>query len=197
VANRPLLARAFLDSKLSGPDTSSEMSEGAPTSLSVCVHDHVACVRVVGQAKFTSATDFKNLLLQLQKDGCTDIILDLTQCSLMDSTFLGVITAVARRFDAARKEGRPCTIKLYHPADRVLEALANLDMLRLFTVISDPPQTSAFQRVENGQTSRVEINRTCLEAHKALMNISEENERRFRDATEFFEKNLRDEERKG
>ncbi|HEY0550710.1 MAG TPA: STAS domain-containing protein, partial [Verrucomicrobiae bacterium] len=139
---------------------------------------------------------FKNLLLQLQKDGCVDIVLDLTQCSLMDSTFLGVITAVARRFDAARKEGKPCTIKLYHPADRVLEALANLDMLRLFTVITDPPQATAFERVENGQASRVEMNRTCLEAHKALMKISEENERRFKDATEFFEKNLREEEDK-
>jgi len=172
------------------------MSEGAQTSLSVCVHEHVACVRVTGQAKFTSATDFKNLLLQLQKDGCTDIVLDLTQCSLMDSTFLGVITAVARRFEAARKEGRPCTIKLYHPADRVLEALANLDMLRLFTVITDPPQTTAFQRVENGQATRGEMTRTCLEAHQALMKVSDENARRFKDATEFFEKNLREEEGK-
>jgi hypothetical protein len=41
------------------------------------------------------------------------------------------------------------------------------------------------------------MTRTCLEAHQALMKTSEENARRFKDATEFFEKNLREEEGKG
>lgn len=166
------------------------MSEGAATSLSVCVRDHVACVRITGQAKFTSATDFKNLLAQLQKDGCTEIILDLTECSLMDSTFLGVMTAAARRFEAARREGRPCVLGLYHPTERVMESLENLDVLRLFTVLNDRPQLGAFQRVEQGNTTRGEMNRTCFEAHETLMKTNPENERRFRDAAEFFRKNL-------
>ncbi len=170
------------------------MSEGTPTSLSVCVHDHVACVRVAGQAKFRAATDFKNLLLELQKDGCTEIVLDLTQCPLMDSTFLGVMTVMARRCEAARKEGRECVLKLYHPSERIIEALANFEILDTFTLLQDPPQFGAFKRVENGQTTRVEMTRTCHEAHKALMDTNEENARRFRDATEFFEKNLREEE---
>lgn len=166
------------------------MSEGAPTSLSVCVRDHVACVRVVGQAKFTSATDFKNLVLQLQKDGCTEIILDLTECTLMDSTFLGVMTGAARRCEAARKEGRQCILGLFHPTERVLESLENLDVLRLFTVFNDRPSLGSFERVEDGNTTRVELNRTCFEAHETLMNTNLENERRFKDATEFFRKNL-------
>lgn len=171
------------------------MSEGTPTSLSVCVRDHVACVRVTGQAKFRAATDFKNLLLQLQQDGCTDIVLDLSQCPLMDSTFLGVMTVMARRCEASRKAGKPCSLKLYHPSERIVEALANFEILDSFTVIQDPPQFSSFKRIEDGQHSRVEMTRTCYEAHKELMNCSEENARRFRDATEFFEKNLRDEEK--
>jgi anti-anti-sigma factor len=166
------------------------MSEGASTSLSVCLRGHTACVRVTGQAKFTSATDFKNLLLQLQKDGCTEFILDLTDCSLMDSTFLGVMTAAARRFEAARQEGRPCILALFHPTERVLESLENLDVLRLFTVLKDRPEFGAFKRIEESNTSRLEMNRTCYEAHETLMKTNPENERRFRDATEFFRKNL-------
>ena len=172
------------------------MSEGTSTSLSVCVRDHVACVRVIGQAKFRAATDFKNLLLQLQQDGCTDIILDLTQCPLMDSTFLGVMTVMARKCETAKKEGKPCSLKLYHPSERILEALANFEILGTFTVIKDPPETGAFQRVEDSNTTRLEITRTCHEAHKALMDTCEHNARRFKDATEFFEKNLREEEGK-
>jgi anti-anti-sigma factor len=172
------------------------MSEGAATSLSVCVRDHMACVRITGQAKFTSATDFKNLLVQLQKDGCTEVILDLTECSVMDSTFLGVMTAAARRFDAARQGGRPCVLGLFHPAERVIESLENLDVLRLFTVLHERPQLGAFKHLEEGPTSRVEMNRTCFEAHETLMKTNPENARRFRDATEFFRRNLDDGEGK-
>ncbi len=170
------------------------MSEGVPTSLSVCVRDHMACVRVTGQAKFTAATDFKNLLLQLQQAGCTDFILDLTQCTLMDSTFLGVMTGAAKRCELTRQEGKPCSLGLFHPTEKVLEALENLDVLRMFTVLIDPPPLNSFQRVEDGKTTRGELTRTCFEAHQTLMNTCPDNERRFKDATEFFRKNLQDEE---
>ncbi len=170
------------------------MSGGAPTSLSVCVRDQLACVRIAGRANFTSSVDFKKLLQQLQQDGCTEIVLDLTKCSLMDSTFLGVLAGAGMKCDAARQEGRHCLIELFHPAERILELLDNLGVLNLFTILNDAPQLDVFHRVEEGNTTRLELNRTCFEAHKTLMNTSPDNERRFKDATEFFEQNLRKEE---
>jgi len=167
-----------------------------PTSLSVCVRDAIACVRVNGRANFTSSVDFKKLIQQLQEDGCTEIVLDLTECSLMDSTFLGVLAGAAMKCDAPRQNGPRCVIELFHPAERILESLENLDVLKLFTVLTDAPQLGAFERVSEGETTRVELNRTCLEAHKALMKTNPDNERRFKDATDFFEQNLRKEERK-
>lgn len=164
--------------------------------MSVCVRDHIACVRVAGRANFTSSVDFKKLLQQLQEDGCTEIVLDLTECSLMDSTFLGVLAGAAMKCDASRQNGQQCLIELFHPTERILESLENLDVLKLFTVLNDAPQLGAFQRVDEGETTRVELNRTCFEAHKTLMNTSPDNERRFKDATDFFEKNLRKEEGK-
>jgi anti-sigma B factor antagonist len=172
------------------------MSGGAPTSLSVCVREHVACVRIAGRANFTSSVDFKKLLQQLQGDGCTEIVLDLTECLLMDSTFLGVLAGAGMKCDSARQEGRPCLIELFHPPERILELLDNLGVLQLFTILDHAPQLGAFEQVDEGRASRVELNRTCWEAHKNLMNTSADNERRFRDAAEFFEKNLRKEEGK-
>jgi anti-anti-sigma factor len=153
-------------------------------------------VRIAGRANFTSSVDFKKLLHQLQEDGCTEIVLDLTDCSLMDSTFLGVLAGAGMKADNARQEGRRCVIELYHPTERIIELLDNLGVLGLFTILKDAPQLGAFERVGESRTSRIELNRTCFEAHKALMNTSPDNERRFKDATEFFEKNLRDEEGK-
>ena len=168
----------------------------APTSLSVCVREHVACVRISGRANFTASTDFKKLLQQLQADGCHEIILDLTDCSLMDSTFLGVVASCGIKCDAARLAGGSCSIKLFRPSERIQELLENLDVLRLFTILKDPPKMGCFERVDGGETTRIELNRTCLEAHQALMSTSPENERRFKDATEFFQKNLHEDEGK-
>ena len=164
--------------------------------MSVCVRDQVACVRIAGRANLTSSVDFKKLLQQLHDDGCTRIILDLSQCAMMDSTFLGVLARAARKCEEARKEGRRCAIELLHPSDRVLEMLENLDVVNLFTIVHDAPEFGAFKRVEHGGTTRLELNRTCLEAHETLMNTNPDNERRFKDATEFLRRNLNDSEGK-
>ena len=172
------------------------MNGGAPTSLSVCVRDHVACVRVTGRANFTSSVDFRKLLQQLRDDGCTEIVLDLTECALMDSTFLGVLASAACKCEASRHNGHGCIIELYHPTERVLELLDNLGVLNLFKILNDVPQLGAYKRVNPSDSTRTDLNRTCFEAHQALMKTSEENARRFKDATDFFEKNLREDEGK-
>jgi anti-anti-sigma regulatory factor len=164
------------------------MSDGGPNSLAVCVRERVACVRVNGMANFRLAADFRPLMEQLEKD-CGEIVLDLTGCAMMDSTFQGAMLKSANRCAAARQNGGGCSLTLYHPNERIVEALANLDILKHFKVVENPPKTGSFKRVEDGAT-RTDINRTCFESHKELMESSEENARRFRDATDFFQKNL-------
>ena len=166
------------------------------SSLSVCVRDHAACVKVAGRANFTSSVDFKKLIQQLQDDGCDSIVLDLSECQLMDSTFLGVVAGIAFKCDAQRNGGSRCCLKLFNPTERVIELLDNLGVLSSFTIVQDPPNLGRFEPFQKSDTTRIELNRTCLEAHKTLMNVSPENERRFKDATEFFEQNLRKEEGK-
>lgn len=172
------------------------MNNSSPTSLSVCVQEHVACVRVVGRANFTSSIDFKRLMQQLQDDGCQEIILDLGECRLMDSTFLGVLAGIASRCEEGRANGRAVCIELFQPSGRVTELLENLGVLDLFKRIEQTPAFDCFQPVQEGRDSKLDLNRTCLEAHQTLMNTSAENERRFRDATEFFRKNLEESEGK-
>ena len=150
-----------------------------------------------GRASATSASSgVGSPASRLQQDGCTEIVLDLTECSLMDSTFLGVLAGAGMKCDSARREGNRCVIELFHPTERILELLDNLGVLSLFTILQEAPQLGAFQRIDECPATRLELNRTCLEAHKTLMNTSPDNERRFKDATEFFEKNLRKEEGK-
>jgi len=145
------------------------MSYGAQTSLSVCVRDNAACVRVTGRAKFNAAPDFKKLIDQLHSDGCTEIVIDLAQCSVADSTFLGILNSAGKKCAAIRQEGRPCEIKLYRAPESVLESLANFEALHLFTVLKEAPPFDCFRHVEEGNTTRLDLHRTCYEAHQSLM----------------------------
>ena len=172
------------------------MSNGLVTTLSVSIRGHAACVRIVGRANFTSSLDFKRLVQQLQDGGCDEIVLDLKECRLMDSTFLGVLAGIGSKCDAARSQGDACLVELFQPSEKVSELLDNLGVLGLFKVINDAVQFEGFQPVEEGHASRTELTRTCYEAHKTLMHTSPENERRFKDAAQFFEQNLRKDESK-
>jgi anti-anti-sigma factor len=172
------------------------MNNGAATTLAVCVRDHIACIRITGRANFTSSVDFKHLMQQLQKDGCDEIVLDLRECRLMDSTFLGVLAGIGGKCEEERSKGHTCIVELFQPSERVAELLDNLGVLHLFTIIHQSPPFDCFKEVEEGHATKSELNRTCLEAHQTLMQTSPDNERRFKDAAEFFEKNLRDDRSK-
>ena len=63
----------------------------ASASMSVMVTDEFACIRIIGRANFTSSIDFKALVTELSQRGFQRFVLDLSECVLMDSTFLGVL----------------------------------------------------------------------------------------------------------
>ncbi len=62
----------------------------SPT-LQVAVTDQVALVRISGRASFNCSVDFKSLVCELRDRGYRKYVLDLSECPIMDSTFLGVL----------------------------------------------------------------------------------------------------------
>jgi anti-anti-sigma factor len=187
-------ARRLLDARTARPNIASAdaMNSGNQTNLSVCVNERTACVRIAGRANFTSSVDFKRIMQRLQDDGCNEIILDLAECRLMDSTFLGVLAGIGSRCDKPLTDGRVVCVQLLRPTERVLELLDNLGVLGLFKRLDEPPRMGCFEPVQAAGASKLELNLTCLEAHQTLIEVNPENEPRFRDATEFFRKNLKD-----
>ena len=57
----------------------------------VLVGQKFACVKISGRANFTTSIDFKTLLNELLQKSYSYFVLDLSECVLMDSTFLGVM----------------------------------------------------------------------------------------------------------
>ena len=153
----------------------------------VFVGEQFACVRIAGRANFNSSVDFKTLLTELLQKGFKFLVLDLTECALMDSTFLGVLAGFGLRVNAPPKR----VIELFNPNPRIVDLLDNLGVLPLFRVTQQMPDCSDMKAVAPTAASKEEVTRTCLEAHQTLMDLKPENAARFKDVAAFLAEDLK------
>jgi anti-sigma B factor antagonist len=158
--------------------------------LSVLVGKDYACVKIAGRANFSFSPDFKTLLAGLIQKGYGHFIIDLSECVLMDSTFLGVLAGFGIKLN--KPESSPDGIELSNPNPRVTELLENLGVLQLFRIINGALQVSGEVCVPAPvNPSHEEITRTSLEAHQALMAVNPDNVPRFKDVTQFLAEDLK------
>jgi anti-sigma B factor antagonist len=161
--------------------------------LSVLVGKNFACVKIAGRANFTFSPDFKTLLEELMQKGYTHFIIDLSECVLMDSTFLGVLAQFGLKMNPANAPGQT-GIELLNPNTRVAELLENLGALQLFKIISGALQLPDDVKTctpESINPTHEQITRICLEAHQTLMAVNPENVARFKDVTQFLAEDLK------
>jgi anti-anti-sigma regulatory factor len=163
-------------------------------SISVFADQHTACIRITGRANFTLGVEFKRLLDELESNGFRAYVLELSQCALMDSTFLGILTGFGLRQQRKHGEHKPSVIELHNPHERVAELIENLGVMPLFRV-SQGRQPCADQLPERAHETahptREETTRTCLEAHETLMAANPENAEKFKDVTRFLAEDLK------
>ncbi len=177
-------------------------SPAAAANLSIWAGDGIAVVRITGRANFQSSVDFKAAILELWQRGIGRFVLDLTQCQLMDSTFLGVMAGLGLKFSKDKNAAGYAKIELLNPSPRVADLFDNLGILHLFTVVSSPPpgaeptNLSPIEALAGPPIDKKETTRVCLEAHKLLMELNAANVAKFKDVTRFLEEDLKRMEQK-
>ncbi len=150
--------------------------------LNVAVVKGVACVKVDGPANFAAAVDFKTLVRQCCEEGGRALLLDLSNCINMDSTFLGVLMGMT---------GRLNRIELLNPSKRIIDLLDNLGVLELLTVEQGTnPFDAELTPANPANADKRSLTAASLEAHKLLMKINAENIPRFKDVAKFLEEDL-------
>jgi len=163
--------------------------------LSVFVCGRQVCIKIAGRANFSSSIDFKTLVNELVDKGFTYFVLDLSECMLMDSTFLGVLAGFGLRMVVVSREGNggSRSIELRNPNSRIAELLENLGVAHLFKIVnsSDSPNGDLTPTSPCAEPTRVEVTKTCLEAHETLMNISAANIPKFKDVAQFLAEDLK------
>ncbi|HAL04971.1 MAG TPA: hypothetical protein DCP58_07655 [Verrucomicrobiales bacterium] len=144
-----------------------------------------AVVRITGCANFASSVPFKKLVNGLIERGCAKFTLDLTDCKLMDSTFLGVLVGVTHKLGQAAKG-----VELFNPSEQVHAMFDNLGILELFEQANSLDQAEVSE-AEISNAAKRELTENSLEAHRTLMDANPENEAKFKEVARFLEEDLK------
>ena len=167
----------------------------APSAkLLVWTGEQCACIRIIGRANFTSSVDFRTLINELRQQGRNYFLLDLAECVLMDSTFLGVLSGFGLKLSAGNGGQGRRGIELVNPSPRITELLDTLGVLHLFKLTQGPlplPDQAEPRLHTPGSPTKDEVTRTCIEAHQILSDLSPANAAKFKDVTQFLAEELK------
>lgn len=166
----------------------------ASTNLSIYLTSQCVYLRVTGRATMHCSPDFKRAVIELVQKGRNLFVLDLSECQLMDSTFLGVlISFVVKETKVDGRLIKP-SIKIYRPNSRILDLFDSLGMMDFIEIINevdvDGVEFSQVGRPQNA-LSKMEMSQTSLEAHELLMSINQNNVAKFKDVVQFLAEDIK------
>lgn len=143
-------------------------------------------MRVEGKGTFLNSTGLKKFSKEMTNRGYRQFVIDLKQCPVMDSTFMGTLTSISLRLRELGS-GELCVVNLN---ERNRDLLASLGLDRFFKM-EPPPATVPIHQtlpvIAEDKHSRAE---TMLEAHEAVVAANPANEAKFKDVLEYLKQDL-------
>jgi anti-anti-sigma regulatory factor len=128
----------------------------------------------------------KEFTRRMIQRGSREFVIDLLECELMDSTFMGTLAGIALRL----REIGSGSLTVLNPNTRNLSLLENLGLDHLFSFelpegVSAAPKQAAQQTLPAASDAAAQ-HATVLSAHEALVEADPENEERFKDVLELL-----------
>ena len=158
----------------------------AGSKILVSGADRMVWIRLEGNGSFTESTALKDFAKEMIHRGAREFIVDLSNCPVMDSTFIGTLAGISLWL----RELGEGSLHLVNLNERNAESLCRLGLDQLFNV-----RLSATK--EDGQAlglplkeDRTAQAQTMLEAHQALIKAVPENLPKFKDVIQYLEEEL-------
>ena len=158
------------------------------SSILVGLTNKIVWVRVEGKGSFLNSGGVKDFAKEMTNRGYREFVVDLKNCPVMDSTFMGTLAGVALRL---RELGQG-HLHVINLNDRNSDLLNNLGLDQLFTMGMGELRTAPapIQALDGAPTDRQSQAETMLEAHQALVDASPENITKFKDVLDYLKQDL-------
>ncbi|MBN1864038.1 MAG: hypothetical protein JW808_03975 [Victivallales bacterium] len=155
-------------------------------TLSISVGETSFDVKVSGRATFSLGPSMRSLANRIENEN-KDVMVNLSQCLGMDSTFMGILAMIALR---GKKNNRK--VSIVNSSESSKKLLNGLGLGKLFTYKDDSGHdTRQWKRLGRRDAGLGEQTETVLEAHKTLMETDVGNVEKFKDVVEQVEKDMK------
>ena len=167
------------------------MNSASESSLLVGRIHGALWVRVESRGSFKNSPDLQAVAESAVRQGITRIIVDLAECPIMDSTFMGTLTSLHRSVEKLPDGG----LIVLNANERNLDLLQSLGLDHFFQVDKDGSLLPELRREVDAEIlarakaeslDKSEHAAHVLEAHEALAGANEANRDRFRDVVSFL-----------
>lgn len=158
-------------------------------SILVGTANRTVWVRVEGKGSFLNSTGLKEFAKEMINRGFREFAVDLKNCPVMDSTFMGTLAGVALRL---RELGQG-SLRVINLNERNSDLLANLGLDQLFILDSNGDgkmPTEAQVPLAATAPDKATQAQTMLEAHEACIEANEANAAKFKDVLEYLKQDL-------
>jgi len=148
----------------------------------------ITYLKMVGNLKYTSSSGFDHFVDGLMDRGFQKVLIDLSKATYIDSTNLGLIAKIAGR----ARHNPDIHVTILSPNEDINEILKSVRFDKLFTIVDSCPETEALEEIPDQDRDRLDDFKMLMEAHKALIDIHEDNRPQFKDVVELLEKEIKD-----
>lgn len=161
------------------------------SSIQVGVNGPAVWVKVEGKGSFLNSGNLKEFAQEMVNRGYREFIIDLENCAMMDSTFMGTMAGVALRL----KELGHGHLHVVHCGTRSYELLSGLGLDQIFDIHANGAAAPACKSLQGNpidaaEAKKKEQARTMLEAHEALCEAAPENFFKFKDVLDYLKQDL-------
>ena len=157
-------------------------------SILVGTANRTVWVRVEGKGSFLNSTGLKEFAKEMINRGFREFAMDLKNCTVMDSTFMGTLAGIALRL---RELGQG-NLRVTNLNERNSDLLSNLGLDQLFIIEprTTAPQMAAETPLAGAAPDKTTQAQTMLEAHEACVEANEANAAKFKDVLEYLKQDL-------
>ena len=148
--------------------------------------DKIPVLKFVGDVRVLMSSTLENYFSSLYRHEDLDaVLIDLTDTRGIDSTTLGLLAKMAIRLK--KQFGIRPTIVSTNP--NITRILQSMNFGAVCLIIDEPLTRQAqFGELERIEESEEKVRRRVIEAHQALMGLSEENRQQFKDLVNALKK---------
>ena len=146
--------------------------------LAAC-HNGAYVIRMVGDVRLTLSTTIDEYIQTMFADpGFTSVWVDLCDAEGIDSTTLGLLAKLALQVKE-RFGFQPAIYSCEPGINRLLRSMGFQDLFELHEeACANPEEISEIPQVDDNEAA---VKEKVIEAHRILMDLSEENRARFKD----------------